>query len=390
MKKSTKDILMKKNLGKIVFLLLLIQTMLLSNQLATYKLSTDKQSLMLKEPLIITFTVEQKDKTDNMFFSFTPKKNKDYEMRLLKSLNDDTQKHSAKAIFTYVLFPLKAKKIVVHFNFILQTASDGALAQSYVDDHDGSKAIQKVSHHILLKPLTIEVNKTPKNIDFFGDFTLKAKLDKTVVSAYEDVNLIYTLQGQGYKNEKKSLLPKITKVTSFNDAHNIYAKLTKKGYSTKRVYTYALSATEDFTIPAQNLRAYSFTKHKLYTLQTPSYMVHVRKINPKYLLDKVDAPKQKIWLNMESIKKYFIYSMIFLFGFLSAKLTEFNFIRKEKEDKFQDIKKTKTAKELLLVLINNYRNSEIKDFVEKLEMIEYKQSSQSFQEVKKEILGVFK
>ena len=380
---------MKKNLGKIGLFILLLQTMLFGNQLATYKLSTNKQSVMLKEPIIITFTVEQKDKTDNMFFLLTPKKSKDYEIKLLKSLTNDIQKHHAKAVFTYILFPLSVKKIVVNFNFILQTASDAALAQSYVDDHDGGKAIQKVSHHIFLKPLTIAVKKLPKNIDFFGDFTLKAKLDTTKVSAYEDVNLMYTLQGQGYKNEKKSLLPKIEEVSTFNDAHNIYAKLTTKGYSTKRVYTYALSGTKDFTIPSQNLRAYSFTKHKLYTLNTPTYLVHVRKIDPNSLLDKADAPKQKTWLNIEKAKEYFIYSMIFIFGFISAKLTELNFTNRGKEDKFQDIKNARTAKELVLVLINNYRNFKIKDFVQRLEEIEYRQSSQSFQEVKKEILKVF-
>jgi len=390
MKKSTKDILMKKNLGKVGLLLFLLQTLLFGTQLATYTLSSNKDTLVLKEPLIITFEVEQKDKTDNMFFSLTPKKSPDYEIKLLKSLTNDTQTHHSKAVFTYILFPLKAKKLLVTFDFSIQTASDGALAQSYVDDHDGSKAIQKAMHHIALNGLAIKVNKTPNNVDFFGDFTLQAKLDKTKVSAYEDVNIIYTLKGEGYKNQKKDFLPKIMGVTAFHDAHNIYAKLTKKGYNTKRVYTYALSATKDFTIPAQSLRAYSFTKHKLYTLNTASHLIHVRQIDSNSLLDKKDAPEQENLFRIENIKKFFIYAMIFIFGFITAKLTEFQFIKKEKIDKFQDIKEAKTVKELLLILINNYRNFEIKDFVQQLEEIEYKQSSQSLQDVKKEILKVFK
>ena len=381
---------MKKNLGKIGLLFLLLQSLLFANSLARYTLTSNKQSVMLKEPLTITFTVEQKDKNDNMFFLLEPKKSKDYEIKLLKSSNNDTQSHHAKASFTYVLFPLTVKKIVVSFDFNLQTASDKALTQSYVDDHDGSKAIQKINHHIVLKPLIITVENVPKEIDFYGDFSLKTKLDKTKVSAYEDVNILYTIEGTGYKNTKNSLLPQIPMVSSFNDTHNIYAKLTNKGYKTKRVYTYALSSTENFKVPPQHFRAYSFTKHKLYTLNSPSYTIHVRPIDPRTLLDKTDAPNEKTYFTLQEIKKYFIYAMIFLFGFISAKLTEFEFIKKEKEGKFQDIRNAKNAKDLVLILINNYRNFEIKEFVVKLEKIEYKQSSQSFKEVKKEILQVFK
>jgi len=380
---------MKKNLGKIGLMLFLIQTLLLADQLATYTLSANKYEAMVKEPIIITFEVQQKDTTDNMFFLMVPLNSPDYEIKLLKSINDDTKEHHAKVSITYLLFPLKEKKIGIKFNFTIQTASDQALAQSYVDDHDGGKAIQKVNHSIELKPLTIDVRKSPSNIDLYGDFTLQAQIDRHSVAPYEDVNILYTLQGEGYTNQRVSLLNMRPSVTLFKDIHNEYTTLTKNGYKTKRIYTYALSSTENFEVPALHLQAYSFTKQKIYNLDAPSFKIHVKAIDPKTLLDKKDAPFTARFFSAERLKIYFIYTMIFIFGFLSAKLLNMNFKQSRKKDSFTDIKESKNPQQLILILLNHYNTKDSIIFIEELEKIAYKQSSQNFSELKKEILKVF-
>ena len=366
-----------------------MQTLLFSDTLATYRLSANKYEAMVKEPITITFEVQQKDTTDNMFFLMAPLNSPDYEIKLLKSINDDTKEHHAKASITYLLFPLKEKKIVVKFNFTIQTASNQALTQSYVDDHDGGKAIQKVNHPIELRPLTIDVKKSPSNIDLYGDFTLQTQIDKHSVSPYEDVNILYTLQGEGYKNQRVSLLNKRPSVTLFKDIHNEYTTLTKNGYKTKRIYTYALSSTQKFEVPALHLQAYSFTKQKIYNLDAPSFKINVKAIDPKTLLDKKDAPFTARFFSAERLKMYFIYTMIFIFGFLSAKLLNMNFKQSRKKDSFTDIKESKNPQQLILVLLNHYNNRDSISFVEELEKIAYNKSSQSFYEVKKEILKVF-
>jgi len=380
---------MKKNLGSIILLILFMQTILFANPLATYTLSTNKSKAMVKEPILITLNVAQKDETDRMFFLLTPVKSSDYQIKLLKSLNDDTKEHHSKATFEYLVFPLKAKVITIKFNFTIQTASDKALAQSYVDDHDGGKAIVKNSHPIHLQALSINVIKAPKDVDLFGDFTLKVKYDKKEVSSYEDVNIFYTLTGIGYKNEKLSLLKPIPGVTLFKDIHDSRTQLTQNGYKSKRIYTYALSSTQSFEVPALHLIAYSFSKHKKYTLDAPAFTTLVRVVDPKKLLDKNNAPQSTYFFSIEQIKKYFIYSMIFFFGFISAKLLDMNFKHIKKEDRLSDIKECQTAQQLILVLINRYGGKESTYLINELEKIVYKQSSQSFAQLKKETLKYF-
>lgn len=376
---------MKKSLGKLI-LLLLLQTFLHANPLASYKLFANKTEASLKEPIEIKFIAKQKDHTDNMFFLLEPKKSPDYDIKLLEKVSSDKRDHNAETTFVYILFPLKAKKIEVDFDFTVQTASDKAVKQSYVDDHDGGKAVQMKNTKVKIEPLLININKIPQDVDLVGDFTLEAKCDKTKIAQYDNVNIIYTLKGTGYKIDKTSLLKDIANVHKFSDVHEEYSKLTKDGYISKKTYTYALSSKENFNTPALQLKAYSFKKNQVYTLKVPSYSIEITKINPKNLLDKKESPTSQKLFKSENIKEFFIYLIIFISGFISAKYTNISFKNRKKDGKFQDIRKTNSSKELILVLISKYQHYNIKSFVDELEKAEYEQSSQSFSELKKEVL----
>lgn len=376
---------MKKSLGKLITLLLL-QTILHANPLASYKLYSNKTEASLKEPIEIKFIAKQKDHTDNMFFLLEPKKSPDYDIKLLEKVSNDKRDHNSETTFVYVLFPLKAKKIEVNFNFIVQTASDKALKQSYVDDHDGGKAVQMKNTKVKVEPLHINIKEIPQDVDLVGEFTLESICDKAKIAEYDNVNIIYTLKGTGYKIDKTALLKDIANVHQFSDVHDEYSKLTKDGYASKKTYTYALSSKENFSIPDLQLKAYSLKNHQVYTLSAPSYSIEVNKINPKTLLDGIESPTSKKLFRSEDIKEFFIYLIIFLSGFISAKFTNISFKNGKKNDKFQDIRKTKSSKELILILINKYQNYNIKSFVDELEKAEYEQSSQSFSELKREVL----
>ena len=378
---------MKKSLGKTVFLFLLIQASLVANELATYTLTTTKHSANIKEPIEITFTAKQKDHTDHMYFLLEPKESPDYEIHLLKKFIDDKTYHASKTEFRYILFPLKSGKIKVNFNFTIQTASDRAVAQSFVEDHDDNVAIQMSNKKIALKPLTLIVKELTQTVDLIGDFTLKSQINKTNTTSYDDISLIYTLQGKGYPPKDIALLNKIDNVTLFTEEENVYNKLTIDGYAIQRKYIYALSSKNNFSIPAIQLQAYSPTKHKFYTLKTPKHNITVTAIDTKTLLDTKEAPVSKELINIAQIKQLFIYVLIFISGFVSAKLGESHLFRKKKEKRLHDIQQASSPKELILLLINKYANKDISRYIKDLEALEYhKNPSLSFNDIKKIIL----
>jgi len=378
---------MKSTPGKIILVFLLFTIPIFANtSLVDYKLTTNKKSVHIKEPLLITFTTKQKDHTDNMFFSFNVLKSSDYEVKFLHKTTKDNGYHNSTATFQYILFALKEKTLHVNFDFVIKTASDKAVKQSYVDDHDDSVGIRTNNTKITLKPLVIKVEQLSKKVDLVGDFRLNSKIDSTQIDQYGAVNLHYTLKGTGYKEPHLNILnKKIKNVKIFSQVKDNFSKLTKKGYIINTDYIFALSAKKDFTIPAVTLTAYSPTKKNYYTLQTKAYAIKVKNIDTTKLIDKTNAPKAKSLINMEAVKTFFIYILVFVSGFLTAKLSQKEFSKERKKEKFEDIKNAKSAKELLMVLIMNYQNRGLDEYISKLEAGVNKKYPLNLNTIKKEI-----
>ncbi len=380
---------MKNTLGKITLLIILFCVSLFGNtQLATYKLQTNKKSVHIKEPLLLTFTAKQKDHNDNMFFEFTIQKSPDYEVKLLHKTIHDNSFHNTTTIFQYVLFALKEKTLHIKFNFIIRTASDKAVKQSYVDDHDNSVGISTSNTKVVLKPLTIKVKKLLQPVDLVGDFTLHSKIDTTQINQYGAVNLHYILSGTGYKNSHLNILNKAIKnVTIFSKINNDLSKLTQSGFIIKTEYIYAMTSKNNFTIPAFSLHVYSPSKNKYYTLHAKTYNIKVQKMDTTTLIDKTDAPKTENFINTQAIKEFFIYALLFLAGFSTAKISQKSFFNKNKKRKFEDIQNAKTVKELLMLLVMHYQERGLDTYISKLEANANDGHSLNLNKIKKDILN---
>jgi len=378
---------MKKNLGRIVLLLFLLYSMLEANNLATYKLSTNKPNPFVKEAVVITFEAVQKDHTDNMMFSLQPKKSNDYQIILLSKKNDTPQKHHTHTIFTYLLFPLKAGKIAINFDFTIRTASDSAIAQSVIDDHDDSIGVNTHDTKLKIKPLSIQVKKLSKDANLVGDFSLKEKIQKTTINQYQSINIIYTLEGEGYENKSLQPIHKIDGVTMFFETNTLYAKAGKHGYKIKREYIYALSAKKSFTIPAVNIEAFSTKKGKYYTLHAQKHDITVTKVDTSKLLDNEEYPQTQSIMNIEKIKDFLTYILIFLTGYITAKLQSIPLRKKTSDSKeLQSVKKSQTPKELLFAIINNHLENNFPKELDILEDMVYNNAAHNFHTIKNTII----
>ncbi len=366
---------MKKSPGKILLFLVLLFASGNAGELARYTLTADKYEAHEREAVVVTFVARQLDHTDNMMFLVAPKKNDDYKIILLNKTIDDKQYHDSKTTFTYVLFPLKAKTIHVGFDFTIRTASDKAVAHSYVDDHDDSIAIQTNNSKMDVTPLSIDVKAFDRKVDLVGDFNLEEKLQKTQINQYESVNIVYTLSGKGYEGKAVRPLGKIDGVTIFSETNDVYDKITTSGYAFKREYIYALSAKKDFTIPGVTLQAYSPRTHRYYTLTTPGHQIKVTPIDTAELLDTSESPVTEPLIGFESIKHFFIYLILFLLGYASAKLQPFERIRIKKKIRFTDIRTARTPKKLLTVVLKHYDRDQLHEELELLEEMVYRQNS---------------
>ena len=387
MKSSTKDTQMNKNLGKIILLLLLPLLLVANTKQAEFSLTTNKTSAYVKEAVEITFVASQLEHTYVMFFFLEPKMSEDYEIELLNKKTTELSYHNYTTTFTYLLFPLKEKKIDVDFDFTIKVASDEAVAQVFQGSRDNTKWIETIDTHIDLEPISIEVKKLEQKVDLVGEFKLSSKLLKSEISEYDSANISYKLIGTGYKDKNFQIIQNIQNTTLFSQTNDAFALATKNGYKISREYTYAIVAKKSFTIPKVEIKAYSPKRNKYYTLVDDAHTIKVTKLDASVLIDDEESPKRKESY-ISQMKEPLIALLIFFSGFATAKLYPYLNVRRKKESKFEDIKSCSSAQELILVLLQTYAR-EGKKYIDELERIEYKKSDKSFKEIKSLILKEF-
>jgi len=376
---------MNKHLGNILLLLILPVILFATNKQAEFSLSTNKTSAYVKEAVEITFVAKQLEHNDVMFFFLEPKKSDDYEIKLLNKKTTELSYHNYTTTFTYLLFPLKEKKISVDFDFTIKVASDEAVAQVFQGSRDNTKWIETIDTDVAITPINIDVKKLAHNVDLVGDFTLSSKLLKNKITEYDAANISYKLLGTGYKNKHLTMLDKIKNTTLFSQHHDAFSIATKDGYKISREYSYAIVAKENFTIPSINIKAYSPKLNKYYTLSADSHNISVEKLDISALTDEKESPTTKM-LDKDLLQKILGAVVLFFSGFFTAKYYPYLLKRRKKKREFQDIKESKDANELILILLNNYKDKGLHSFIDALEIQKYKKSQKSFNDIKKQLL----
>jgi len=379
---------MKQSLGKILLLLTLPLLLFANTQQAEFHLSTNKSSAYIKEAVEISFVAKQLDHTYVMFFFLEPKKSEDYEIKLLNKKTTELGYHDYTTTFTYLLFPLKSKKISVDFDFTIKVASDEAVAQVYQGSRDNTKWIETIDSHIDLNPIEINVKPLKEQVDLVGEFELSSKLLKSEITEYDSANITYKLTGTGYKDKNFDIIKNIAGTTIFSQKNDAFSVATKNGYKISREYTYAIVAKDDFTIPKVEIKVYSPKLDKYYTLQDEAHHIKVTKLDASALTDDAESPKSKDF-DTKLLQNSLAALLIFISGFLTAKLYPLINFRMKKEKRFQDIQESNSAKELILILLENYKRENTKEYINELELIEYKKSHKSFKEIKALILKEF-
>ncbi len=386
---STKDTQMKNTLGKIYLLVFLEILSFADTNLATYSLTTNKESVVVKEAVEVTFQATQKNHSNVMFFFLEPKKSDDYKIELMNKTEEDLSYHNKRTTFTYLLFPLRSGNIKVDFDFTIKVASDEAVAQVYRGSRDNVKWIDTIDTKVKLKPIILHTEDIKNNTQLVGDFTIISKLKNDQIKAYESLHVTYYLKGTGYDKTDIDLIDKIDGISIFKDVTEHYNKATKDGYLLHKEFNYALVGDKNFSIKAKQIHCYSAKQKQYYTIQLEPYNIKVDSTSSETLIDKQEYPTDTY--DFEGIIKFFVYISIFISGFITAKIMPRQLRLVYKKEKFDDIKKSKTPKELLLILINNYAKHNLEKSYCDLENLLYKESHEkSFKSIKKEILESLK
>jgi len=380
---------MKKTHGNILIILLIFFTLTLNadNEYCTYSIKSSKSSVVVNEPLYITFHTRQKKHSEVMFFDLLPVKSDSYDAILLHGKRHEFNYHDAEKTFTFLVFAKKSGNIKVSFDFSIRRASDDAVAQAYVGSRDNVKSIPTIKVDIAKSSVNLSVSKLEADTNAIGNFNLNMHLDKNSSDSYDAINVTYYLSGTGYIDENYRPLKEIKGTSIFEGFSEKEPLAVKNGFIYKKEFKYAIIAKEDFTIKPAELKLFNTEKNRYEIKSTPQKDVKITPLDIKTLLDEIELPKAA---NFEKYISYIYNILIFIAGFLTALLYKSmtkKRVKTKKENCCEYIRKSTTAQEALKALIPMMNRDDIRDEIQRLESIAYSNKEVSaFKEIKADII----
>jgi len=348
MNSLTKDIYVKHTLGSLWILLLFVG---LQAEDFSHTLFLDKPSAYLKEPLFLTFELNQTNADVVLLFDFDVVPSSDYRA-IRVGVEEHDLHHALWQRYHYLIYPLKIDTIDIAFTLTKKVTTDASVAYSFSGDRDNVKGLVTKDYPIALSPLSVNIKPLPKGTQLVGDFNLSYHIDKHHADAYEPLSLGLTLSGKGYPPLIENLLHTPKEVHCFQDAPQVQSQHTLQGTHTSVDYTMALSAKKSFTLQTTQIKAFNPYTQASYLLTLPKQSFTIAPIVPSTLLDKKDTPAP-LFSDFTWLGTLFNALMLFMAGFFTAVLLR-KFPKKTKkhphplQEKIQQSKDAKTLLQLLM------------------------------------------
>ncbi len=376
---------MKQNLGNIL-LLLLLHTTLFGNELATYTLHANKTDAHPYEPILITFTATQHDHSTNMFFFLTPQTNDNAHIELLSKKTEEKGYRTVQTTFRYLFYAFNAASIQLHFDFIIKTASNTAIAQVYTGGRDNVKWIDTTDSHQKVTPLTFHISPFKHPVALIGDFKLQESITQATLAPYEALHIRYILEGEGVITPHFTPLIPPKNTTLFQEKITHTNKPSTQGYHIKKEYLYALSSDTNFTIASHTIPIYSPRKKRYYTLHLKHHLIEVKKIDPNTIIDTTDAPKTEPLINSQTLQNIFILLFVFCSGYLGGYLHKTKQKKHAPQNSLEKIKHANNPQELLVLLLTYENIPELKTYINELEEMIYTKKVTNFPKLHKKLI----
>lgn len=380
---------MKKSLGSLAILLLVIFVELVSAEDFEYKIDVDNKHGYLKEVVVLTADFHQTNPNIVLMFDFDLVKSKDYDFKRVEASENDLD-HNTKASYRYLVYPLKSAMVEIDFKLTKRVTTDENVAYSFSGDRDNVKGLVTTDTEIKLPSVMLNIKPIPDGVVLVGDFKLDYELKKKIYKSYEPIPILLHVEGDGYPPELSQFPFKNDNIKIFRDRSTSKIDTTKTTIQSKTTYPIAFSSAKSFNLQAVELKAFNPETRESYTLRVPQLDFNVQEVKSSELLDKMDMPKSnssEISEIKNSLVVVFSYIAVFLAGGISGYFLKQK--KKEEDKKPQDLKQkiasSKDKKELLQVLLSS-KNSSFDEVIKKLEGSIYANEQLSLSATKSQLL----
>jgi hypothetical protein len=377
----------KQIFGKILLVLLCFVSLNASNSddEFIFNLNIEKKELNVGESARLTLSFKRK--IDSKIDKIIPPDIK-IDNFWIKSIDGSKNYTKDGYVFkeiSYIIFPQKAGDFHIK-PFLAQIGRQYKTKNNFFDDpFFDSFNVQIKWAKIQSNPLDIKVKALPNNLELFGDFKIKATIDKKENLANKPINLTIDIQGVGNIDDIKKFDIKIPQAVVYSDEPKIVSSLKNNNYGGVFTQKIAIIANKDFTIPKLNLQYFDKITKTIKTISTKPIDIKIK--NAQTQQPKIEKKQQKIILPTQSkisqnsqnrSLKYIFFIVGVVFGFAIA----YMIFRKKPTPKkkqnhitkmIQDAKDDKQLFDILLPYTNF--DKQISNILKQLEDNIYKKSN---------------
>ena len=190
--------------------------------------------------------------------------------------------------FSYLLFPQEAGKFTIPATFAkLGSATKQRRRNRVFDDpffdnafgndpffsaFGGSRLQWK---KLFSNQAELTVKALPGNVDIYGDFQIKAEVDKTTVAANKPVNLRIVIEGEGNLDDIEKFNIDIPNAVVYPDEPIVNAAVQAGTYRGSVIEKAAIVAESNYTIPSVSFSYFDKKTQSIKTIETDPIFVTV-------------------------------------------------------------------------------------------------------------------
>ena len=327
-------------------------------------IEVDKSDVYVGEPIKVdvNFRYKINAKADKIMIS--PLKMNDFWIKNTDKPIISNQNDTVTQTYRYLIFPQKqgdfqTPQIEADIGTIEANTGGNFFNDPFFSNIDRTMRWKKVFSN----KINIHVKPLPENLEVYGDFDFKARVDTSEVKANKPINLTLEINGQGNIDDIEKFSVDIDEVVAYSDEPTIQTTLKNEIYGGKFIQKIALIADKDFTIPSFKFKYFDKKTHQVVVKTTKPIDIKIigaKKANP---IVKIDTNKKNDEVTQHkttqiittSSDKEFLYLII---GFLAGVLVcigymKISFKKETKKDMpiIQKVKKSKNDRELFDALI---------------------------------------
>ena len=335
---------MKKNLGRVFFLLMLFVSAELFATTYEWSAQIQKQKAYVNEPIYVHYTCAFSDRAELYSIEFNP--SGEYEKFRVKSLHVNESIVDGKKISSYefLLFAKEGGEIEIAFEALMKLTSRESIEEMVIG-RDNVKKEDTKKTVVKQEVFKLFIEETPSAL--VGDFALDVKKREPLVKAYEPYHLEIKIQGDGNFEALEPLRFEIDGVKIFAEDVVLNQKLTKEAQSGVWSQKFAFVGEKSFSIPKQEIEYFSLKTKKLEKLVIDAVDVKVEGGFAKEELLDVVQKKEFVFDSA-----YLYYVLTFVAGFLVGKIKRKKSVQTKPNDTFlQKVKDVKSLDALMVLLV---------------------------------------